>query len=158
MGKKIRLARKVVDDVMEFECLQNKAYVGTYSAISCPEMLFLIFLFVCFVFQWKIMFWESIVTTYSNSQLYSCFNTIALNVQIYIIQPTICEQLENADNRANAALGFYLQSSQASSRQNLLFFLLHYHCKSLKGGAELSLFCRMSQRIEAINPMYYKNK
>lgn len=45
-------------------------------------------------------------TTYSNSY-YSCLNTIALNVQIYSSQPTICEQLESADNRANVTLGFY---------------------------------------------------
>lgn len=43
---------------------------------------------------------------YSNSY-YSCLNTITLNVQIYSIQPTISEQLENADNRANITLGFY---------------------------------------------------
>ena len=41
------------------------------------------------------------------AKYYSCFNTTAVNVPIYIIQPTICEQLENADKRANVAPGFY---------------------------------------------------
>ena len=40
------------------------------------------------------------------ANFHSFFNTIALNVQIYIIQPTLCEQLENADNGANSTPRF----------------------------------------------------
>ena len=157
MGKKISLARKAVDDVMEFECLQNKAYVGTYSAISCPKKLFLIFfVLLCFLVENCVLGEHS---HYIFKQLavflfqYNCTECKSIS-----FSPLFVNSLKMQITELMQLWVFICNLAGHPQGKTYYFFLLHYHCKSLKGGAELSLFCRMSQRIEAINPMYYKNK
>lgn len=118
---------------MEFECRTKLMMAPTLFLLKKKVLNFFLFYFLVANYVLR----EH--TAYSNSY-YFYFNTTALYVQICIIQPTICEQLENADNRANVAPGFYFAIQLGIHKaKHIIFFLLHYHCKSLKGYAELSL-------------------
>lgn len=117
-----------------------------------PKILFLSFYFLV----------ENYVlrehTTYSNSY-YSCLNTIALNVQIYSSQPTICEQLESADNRANVTLGFYFAIQLGiQEAKHIIFFYFIIIASSSRDVLNCLHFAGCLQGIEATNPMYYKKK
>ena len=95
--------------------------------MSCPKKLFLIFLFS----SGKLCFERTYSLLIQIANFHSFFNTIALNVQIYIIQPTLCEQLENADNGANSTPRFlFCNLARHPGGKAYYIFLLHYHCSS----------------------------
>lgn len=78
---------------------------------------------------------------------YSCFNTIALNMQIHVIQSTVYEQLEKGDNGVNAAPGSYFASQLGfqETRLNILFnFII---ISVLQGSAESLSFSRCSRKL-----------
>ena len=132
------------------ECLQNKICIGINSAIYFPKIFLHSLVFYC-----KITFWNTQYTFEINTHLkcyYSCFNTIALNMQIHVIQSAGYEQLEKGDNRVNAAPGSYFASQLAFQEKRLIILFNFIIISVPQGKCRVSLFCKMFQEIEAKFP------
>lgn len=73
---------------------------------------------------------------------------IALNMQIHIIQPSVCEQLRNGDNGVNAAPQFYFAIQLGIQGTTLTIFSTSLLFRSHKGCAVSFSGCSKGLRLQ----------